>query len=347
MADKRVGIKEIAALSGLSAGNVSMVLSGRGDEARISKSSQQRVLDAARQLNYRPNIYAKRLRLQNTDRPLIAVFFTPDKHATIVGRFFAGIHDIVQGDGWQGMLPEIALYPYTRDRLVDIEDTIHSSFFNSAVFMGMSQKDSKFLEKLALTVPVVLFNRRSTQYHSVCADNLSIGHIAARLFAQNGCKRACLVTGKVLSLPGKERVQGFVDECKRLGIALPQELIYHVDKVSDGGKQAGQLIPLDENAPDAVFFSESFLAVSTLPYLLRRGIQIPKQLSLICYGDESSEEFMLPSLTSIRVPIEAMSYDCVRVLMEVHQKGNIEPTCTLHQPSIIIRESFVPLHQQQ
>jgi len=346
MADKRVGIKEIANLSGISAGNVSMVLSGRGDEARISKSSQQRVMDAARQLNYRPNIYAKRLRMQHTDRPLIAVFFTPDKHAAIVGRFFAGIHDIVQA-GKLGVVPEIVLYAYTRDRLADIKDTICSSFFNSAVFMGMSQKDSEFLERLALKLPVVLFNRRSEQYHSVCVDNPSIGHIAARLFAQNNCKRACLVTGKILSQPGKERMEGFIDECARVGVTLPPQLIYRVDAVSEGGKHAGQMIPLGENAPDVVFFSESFLAVSALPYLLRRGVSIPRQLSLMCYGDESSEEYALPSLTSIRMPIEAMSYDCVRVLMEVHQKGSIEPTCTLHQPALIIRESFVPLQEQR
>ncbi len=342
MAEKRIGIKEIANLSGISAGNVSMILSGRGDEARISKAAQQRVLDAAHQLNYRPNIYAKRLRTQHTDRLLFAVFFTPDKHASIVGRFFAGIHDIMQADGGRSVPPEIVLYPYTRGHLSAVENTIRNSFFNGAVFMGMAHEDEAFLEQLALKTPVVLFNRRSEHYHSVCADNLSIGQIAARIFERNRVRRACLVTSRVLSLPGEERMYGFIDECARLNVPLPKELIFRLDTMLEGGQQAGQLIPLGETAPDAVFFSESFMAVSALHCLLRRGARIPEQTSLLCYGDESSEEYTIPALTSIRMPIEEMSYDCIRVLMEVSQSGSTEPTCTLHQPTLIVRESFVP-----
>ena len=75
MAKARVGLKDIAELSGVSVGNVSMVLRGLGDKARISASSQERIFKAARQLNYKPNVYAQRLRLQNADKLIIAVFF--------------------------------------------------------------------------------------------------------------------------------------------------------------------------------------------------------------------------------------------------------------------------------
>ena len=57
-----VQIKQIAEQLGLSQSTVSIVLNGRGDKMRISKSTQERVLVAAKDMNYQPNIYARRLR---------------------------------------------------------------------------------------------------------------------------------------------------------------------------------------------------------------------------------------------------------------------------------------------
>ena len=50
-----VQIKQIAERVGLSPSTVSIVLNGRGDEMRISKESQRRVLEAAKEMSYRPS----------------------------------------------------------------------------------------------------------------------------------------------------------------------------------------------------------------------------------------------------------------------------------------------------
>ena len=65
MAAKRQGsvqIRQIAEALGVSVGTVSIVLNGRGDVMRISKETQKRVRDMAKEMNYQPNIYARRLR---------------------------------------------------------------------------------------------------------------------------------------------------------------------------------------------------------------------------------------------------------------------------------------------
>lgn len=55
-------IKEIAKLANVSQGTASMVLNGKGDKYRISAATQRKILEAAKQLNYQPNISARRLR---------------------------------------------------------------------------------------------------------------------------------------------------------------------------------------------------------------------------------------------------------------------------------------------
>ena len=58
----KMQIKNIADKLGLSVSTVSVVLNGRGDQVRISKETQKKVLNAAKEINYQPNIYARRLR---------------------------------------------------------------------------------------------------------------------------------------------------------------------------------------------------------------------------------------------------------------------------------------------
>lgn len=64
----KMQIKDIADKLGLSVSTVSVVLNGRGDQVRISKETQKKVLNAAKEINYQPNIYARRLRQALTRR---------------------------------------------------------------------------------------------------------------------------------------------------------------------------------------------------------------------------------------------------------------------------------------
>jgi DNA-binding LacI/PurR family transcriptional regulator len=340
MAQKRVGLKQIAELAGMSMGNVSMVLSGRGDEARISKASQQRILDAAKELQYKPNVYAKRLRMQNASRLIIAVFFAPTRHVAVVGSFFAGIHDLLAGDK-DDMKPEIVLYPYTQGQLRDADEQIHQTCFNGAVFMGMSTDDMNYLESLEIPAPIVLFNRVSAHHHYVYADNANIGEIAARVFAQKGLHNVYLVTGRNVSVAGEEREQGFINGCQRLALHLPETHVLRVSNRYEGGKEAAQLIPDGPDMPDAIFFSEGLMGASALHELQVRGFRIPEQISLLCYSGGSSEGYTIPTLSTIQMPMEEMSRDCLVLLQQAIQHPERGQMSITHKPILEIRESIV------
>ena len=193
MEKNRVGLKEIAELSGMSIGNVSMVLRGLGDEARISKASQEKIQNAARQLNYKPNVYAKRLRMK-ADHMIVAVFFASSRHVSVMGSFFSGIHELLCGNG--DMKPEITLYPYTQGQLDRMDSVIREECFNGAIFMGMSSEDMDYLETVRIDTPIVVFNRVSKIHHYVYADNQNVGELAARLFSRAGDSGVCLVSGR-------------------------------------------------------------------------------------------------------------------------------------------------------
>ena len=82
-------IKEIAEKVGVSQSTVSVVLGGRGDRIRISKETQKKVWDAARELNYRPNIYARRLRQAEEEVPYVLAIFWIRLPTSLVGRIIS------------------------------------------------------------------------------------------------------------------------------------------------------------------------------------------------------------------------------------------------------------------
>ena len=266
MGKNRVGLKEIAELAGMSVGNVSMVLRGLGDEARISKASQEKIQNAARQLNYKPNVYAKRLRMK-ADHMIVAVFFASSRHVSVMGGFFSGIHELLCGNG--DLKPEITLYPYIQGQLDKMDPVIHEECFNGAIFMGMSSEDMDYLETVRIDTPIVVFNRVSRLHHYVYADNRNVGELAAKLFSRTGADRVCLVSGRDPSTAGKERRDGFIGECARLGIPLPPERILQVTPGYEGGREAAEAIASSLDQCRAVFFSFaldccfSFTAFST------------------------------------------------------------------------------------
>lgn len=338
MAKARVGLKDIAELSGVSVGNVSMVLRGLGDKARISASSQERIFKAARQLNYKPNVYAQRLRLQNADKLIIAVFFASSPRVNVMGSFFSGIHELLCGIK-QEVKPEVTLHPYVRGKLFEQDHLIHQGCFDGMLCMGMSSEDMDYLESINISAPIVVFNRVSIHHHYVYADNGNVGQIAARVFFKFGVHNVCLVAGQSVTTAGNERQNGFVSECARLGLSLPEEMILHVPPCYEGGFQAAQRLLNAAHLPDAVFFSENEMAVPAQYELLHHSIRIPEQLRIICYSCNDNDFYAIPSLSNIQIPMEEMSRDCLILLQKAIQNSQSGQMYIVHKPILVLGES--------
>lgn len=338
MASSRVGLKEIAELSGMSVGNVSMVLRGLGHEARISAASQERILNAARQLNYQPNVYAKRLRMQTTNKLIIAVFFASSRHVNVMGSFFAGIHDLLCNVD-HDLKPELTLYPYTKGHLIEEDALLRQGCFNGVLCMGMSTEDMEYLESVSIDAPIVVFNRVSAKHHYVYADNGNVGQIAARVFFKQGLRRVCLVTGQSVSTAGGERRDGFISECAKLGLELPEDRILRVSSRYEGGNEAATAILRRGQYPEGIFFSEDLMAVSAQHKLLLHGVKIPDQIRIISYNGSNSDMYIIPSLSTIQIPTEEMSRDCLALLQKaIHTPGKGQMNI-VHKPLLVLQES--------
>ena len=335
-------IKAIANDLGLSPGTVSIVLNRRGDEMRISRSTQQRVLEYAKNVNYQPNIYAKRLRKskKNTSNPIIVVFWPTNFNPNLLSRFFSGVNTFSENSPI-GL--EIMIQPYRTDEISKFVDHVSRNYYSGAIIMGLSEKDVGFMLDQKFDIPIVLFNRVSNNYSAVCVDDFESGTMAADLFYKRGHKHAAIIGYGLISRSTALKRSGFLCTVAEKGITLEIDDIIDSELSYQGGATAvDQLVaryPDYSKLPTAIFIQDGIMAIGAIAAFQRHGIQIPDDIEILSYGDNPQEAFTTPSLTSIHMPVEEMSYDCIRILLDLIQQGSFHHYTTMHPTSFIFRES--------
>ena len=332
-------MKRIAEETNLSIGTVSLVLNGRGDELRISKKTQQLVLETARRLGYLPNVSARRLRqASGAAVPVIAAFWPTDLSPEIIGRFFTGAQSSLLQQEKQF---EMMIQPYRRSQIHKLRNICDSGIYNGVIITGLSEEDQRYLEENQLDIPTVLFNRESRIYSNVHVDNYEIGRKTAELFASRGHRRV----GIIMPVYGEKtrtslRNKGFIESCGKKGLSLDPHHIQNAPMTMEGGNIAARrMLEADGDPPTAVFFSISIMAVAALPVFHQAGIKIPDDMEIMTYGDHEIERYTFPSLSTVKLPVEEMAQACIRLVIERIRGMRDEPASLVFDTPFVFRES--------
>ncbi len=332
-------IKDIAERTNLSVGTVSIVLNGRGDEMRISKRTQQRIMEAAQGLGYLPNVSARRLRQTHArNMPVIATFWPSDLSADLLGRFIMGAQSCVLA---QEAEFEMTIHPYHRNDIDRIRAICGNGSYHGAILTGLLADEQQELEENRLSVPTVLFNRLSSVYSCAYVDTYEIGRKSAELFASRGHKRVGTIVPEYLVDTMKNlRFKGFVESCTKYGLELEPHHIQAATMTMAGGNAATKrILEGGEPLPTAMYFPLGPMAVAALPVFHRAGIVIPDQMEILTYGDHEAELYSVPSLSTVKLPVEEMAEECIRLVMARILDASAEPAAVQFETPFVFRES--------
>lgn len=337
-----VTIKEIAQMVGLSASTVSIVLAGKAAERKISEETQKKIMDAANQLGYRPNIAARSLRGGVGAAELqVAVFWAQDFRAQMLTRFLEGLRQEIAR---RHVPVRLVVYPYQNDGLKDMAALTSASDCHAAIICNASFSDMAFLEDTQLAIPVVLYNRNCSRYASVNVDDAQMGALAARAFAAQGCRRAAILTGPPVFEGMEVRIQGFLMEGGRHGLSV-SETIYCENSLTGGYDAACRYLGQDRAAlPDALFCGSSMIAHGALRAFWEAGLLPEHQPRVIAIGNGSEEQdaYSVPSLSVVRLPMEQMAAACISLLLDT-VAGQHPPVSNFLEVEYVARESCGPL----
>ena len=272
-------IKDVAALAGVSLSTVSIVANGRAKQRNISQATQERVLDAMREVGYRPSVAARKLR-GGKERRQLTVFWADDFREIMLARFLKGLHAKLEQCGVE---LDVGVETYRNGELSRVGALCGAPTFDAAIIANASPDDLAFLAEMKPLAPMVLYNRELEGYASVVVDDAEVGAMAAQ--------RA------VAWLGGRDNGERLPVVCLRAPAAFEGMLIR--EEAFCAGLR---------DAVSCLFAPSDAVAMGVLHRCWELGIRVPNDMGVISVGNGAVEyaEHACPPLTCVSIPMEEM-----------------------------------------
>ncbi|MEF2245519.1 MULTISPECIES: LacI family DNA-binding transcriptional regulator [unclassified Paenibacillus] len=330
-------IKDIAKFAQVAQGTASIVLNGKGDQYRISSATQKRILDAAKALDYRPNISARRLRSGGeTVAPIIALFWTIDTRTSLIGRFLKSIQNSIF---YSSEECELLIQPYVGSDLSSMKSLITGTRYNGAIIANPTEEDEQYLEESNPMVPIVLYQRSSTKYSCVNVDNSYTGMEVARLFANRGHQDVGIIIPDVSSAAIRLRKEGFLAEAKELGLKVADEHIIYSEFSEKGGYNAAMQLLESSKKPSALFILSDQISVGVINALNEKSINVPEEIEIVGHDDDDFSQFTTPPLTTMHLPVEEMATASVEIMLDLINHHKDSPIVQNFETKLLVRKS--------
>lgn len=329
---KPPGLKEIAAHLNLSPATVSMVINDVPLAKSLSKETRERVLAAAREFNYRPNLIARALSKRESRTVGVIAPESSDGYFTRVMRGIetamldAGYLYFTTSHLWRPDL--VREYP---NALVQrgVDGLI---FVNTPVFAHPG-------------VPTVCISHDCTleDVTSVVVDQGEGMFLAMQHLVEQGHERIVVMRGSEFSLDADDRYQAILSAAQRLGTELDPQLVLslntHQLTPEVGYREMLELLDRTSDFTAILAFND-WSALGALRAMEDRGLRCPGDVSVVGIDDVCTAPYLSPRLTTCAQPLEEMGAAAARQLVARMQQRDVAHSSRLVFPMTLkVRES--------
>ncbi len=309
-------LKHVAELAGVSTATASLAL----NQGPVNEKTRQRVVTAARHLNYVPNRVGRMLHTGQA-KTICLLFMTSPRHADIVhctSLFYYLIEGVLA-------VAELAKYSL-RLEVKSHEDSELIQFFEQVV--GDRSLDGIIIVPQFVThncflhilknqrFPYVMFRpaRFGSDDNYVDIENATGARLVAELFARLGRSKIALINGPETHVDAIERERGFVEGLSKAGnFKLTKR---YGDFLIQSG-YSGMYSILDELTPDAVFCANDYMAAGAIKALWEAGIRVPADVSVVGYDNNDICEGIIPSLTTVDHRLDELGQCLAQELLDL------------------------------
>ena len=318
----------------------------RGDPAQhVRTETRQRILDAASQLNYRPDALARSLRTRRTGTIGLLI-------PSLDNVGFADVtHGIQQAAAEGGRLVLVVEAEALSAAETQLPDTTRFEVYERLVGDGLvdgliaafATLDDHHLSSLAdQGIPLVLVNRRTSGVSgSVVVDDLRGSRMAVDHLIGLGHRRIGLVGLDLDTDTAQRRRQGYRDALEHAGLDYDERREEAAPPTVQGGRDglARLLAASSGESPTAIFVASLMSALGVQAGLAERGLRIPDDVSVIAFNDHPIAEHVDPPLSTVRMPNLAMGRASVEMLLRALDGIPVEDVMIKEAPRLIVRAS--------
>ncbi len=333
---KETTIYDIARHLNLSTATVSRALNG---QSTVRKQTKKKIMETAKELGYRSNVFASNLRTKHTHTLGIII---PKLNSNFMSSVLAGIEKIANTSGYNLIITQSQenenkeitnANTLFRNR---VDGLIVSLAFNTQDFSHFNQ----FFEK---EIPVIFFDRinKENPNTNVIIDNFKAGYDATTHLLEQGCKKIIHITGNLSRNVYQDRFEGYKKALQEHEVDYNKNLLMVNDlKETTAIKSAEKIIRMKPR-PDGLFIANDRFAAICMQHLKKADIHIPKEIAVVGFNNDLISRIIEPNLTTINYPGQKMGETIAQNLIN-HLNGTSSLTNThtlIIKSNLIIRDS--------
>jgi LacI family transcriptional regulator, repressor for deo operon, udp, cdd, tsx, nupC, and nupG len=334
---RRITISDVVREAGVSSGTVSRVLNPPNGKSRISKATQQKVLDVVKRLGYQPNPFASALRAERSGVIGAIIRDINDPFLSLLARELQRVaheNDIELLMGHAGNNPDAALRQLA----------FMQTWFDGMLIIGDMPGMQAMIDSLnASGRPFAnLACGSQAAPPSINIDEALGTRLILDYLYTLGHRRVAFV-GDLEHEATKERLTHFRDYIAENGMIWDEDYLqptqYHRSAaIASTHRLLSLSIP-----PTAIFCTADLLALGAISGAAQIGWRVPEAVSIISFDDIEESNTSFPALTTLRQPVGDMANAAIDLLIEL-MDGHMPDRehCLIVPPHLIVRRSCAP-----
>lgn len=332
---KRVSLKDIARIAGVSPSTVSFVLNGKAKQMRISETLATRIMEVAKKEGYHPNPVAVSLRTGKSQILGLIV-------ETISGNFFASLSRIIEDEAARfGYKVVYTSTENNRQKGKELIGMLSQRQVDGYIITPTPGMEQDIKELIADNKPVVLMD---SYFPGIDVPHVLVNNYEGVMkgmahVIEKGYRRIGFVTVGLDLVQMEDRLKAYQDSMSKAGLST-DNLVLALKYEEDKEQGIHNVTSFIQNTTDleAVFFATNYLGLLGLESIHRLGLKLPDDLAMIVFDDHDVFRLYPPGITCIRQPAEEIAKTALELLMEQLGKGSNGGESKIEiSPGLVIR----------
>lgn len=324
-------IHDVAKLANVSIATVSRVLNESGH--KVSSETAEKVRQAVKELDYRPNALARALQMKKT---MTIGVIIPDISNHYYAEIVRGIQSVADRTGYNIILQNT---DRNQDQIVKSIYLLREKIVDGIIFSGGTIHGYEPLSALKeLRDRVVVIGRHDVNFPAIMVDNIAGATIAVEHLIEKGHRRIGLIGWSEHSTTAKDRLSGYKSALAQNSCPFEPALIRQGNLSPESGYKEAKILLSQDKPPTAIFAGNDQMAFGVIYAAIEMGLRVPEDLAVIGFDNIPLSSFFVPPLSTIQVPMFTLGAESMETLVSL-MAGEDVPRIKLHKTNLVVRQS--------
>lgn len=331
----KVTIKDVAKEAGVATSTVSRVLS---NNPKISDETKERVNEAIKKLNYKPNAIARSL--ANNKTRILGVVVPSEADDLLMNPFFInamkGMSVYAQSKNYY------ITYAFSKEGKCEsevIKEITNANLIEGIILLRVNENDKSIKYLKDINFPFVAIGRpeETDDILWVDNDNFQAMYNVVNKIIQKGHKKIGFIGAMGTLNMSRDRLKGYKMALEVNGIGYNQDLVIHKDLFNEESGYSGANKILEDKEVSAIVATDDLMAFGVNKLLNEKELN---HIGLVGFNNIQLAQYQNPPLSSVHINADKLGYNAAKLLIEKLEETETNNTHYIVNTEFIERESF-------